>query len=320
MQTYYIISSGTLEKNGDSITLKNSNGETSIPIESAESIVVYSNLTFTKPALTLLAKKNIPVFIYSMYGSYIGSFLPEDFLISGNLIKKQAQICADIEKRLVIARKIIIGEAKNMNIVLKRGGMNTVNLRLKEIEKSSSIPELMGIEGNIKNDYFKMIDEKVPEQFKIIKRSRRPPENKANAIISFLNSLMYSTVSSEIFSTHLNPALSFLHEPFERRTSLSLDVSEIFKPLVCDRVFLKLTRLKMLNDIDFYEESTGGVFLSEVGRKKLVKEFDEKINETVYHPNLKRYVSYKTLIRLELYKLEKEILLEKPYKPYVSRR
>jgi CRISPR-associated protein Cas1 len=320
MQTYYIVSSGTLEKNGDSIILKNSNGETAIPIESVDSIIVYSNLTFTKPALSLLAKRNIPIFIYSMYGTYIGSFFPEDYLISGNLLKKQAMVCSDMDKRISIAKRIVIGAGKNMNIVLMRSKMSSIDLRNKEIDNCHTISELMGIEGNIKNDYFKSMDEKLPEQFKIIKRTRQPPENKANAIISYLNSVMYSIVSSEIFSTHLHPALSFLHEPFERRTSLSLDISELFKPLVCDRVFLKLTRLKMLNETDFIEEKVGGIFLSENGRKKVIKEFDEKLNETIYHSNLKRYVSYKTLIRLELYKLEKEILGESLYKPYISRK
>lgn len=316
MDTYYITSSGRLEKNGDSLKFSNSEGSDIIPLQAVSNLIVIGNVTITKAAVSLISKNNKPLFYMSLYGNYISSLLPEDYLISGTVIRKQVTASVNSETRLNIAKAFVLGAARNMSLVSRRAGMGRLNLRKKNIEDAGNIESLMGIEGNIRNEYFKLMDGVLPESFKIGKRVRRPPNNMSNSLISFLNSILYAQIASQIFSTHLHPAISFLHEPFERRTSLSLDVAEIFKPLICDRVLLKLIRLKVIKEKDF-EES--GVFLTDTGRKKVLKELDDRLNETVYASGLRRYVSYKHLIKLELYKLERHILGDSNYRPYLGR-
>ncbi len=318
MQTYYIISSGTINRDGDTLKFSNSNENRIIPLENIESIVISGNVSITKPAISILSKNNVSVFFMSMYDNYISSLIPEDYLLSGKVIMNQAIKAYNMDERLKIARIFVYGAARNMAIILKRGNMGTIRIPYKEIMESRGINQLMSYEGNFRNNFLNIIDKYLPEHYRIIKRSRRPPRNKMNALISFLNMLLYSIIESQIFLTHLNPSISFLHEPFERRNSLSLDVSEIFKPLICDRLAIKMVKLKIIKDSDFLEEN--GVFLNENGRKKVVKMFDDKLQETVYSSSLKRYVSYKYLIRLELYKIEKYILEGKKYKPYISRK
>jgi CRISPR-associated protein Cas1 len=143
-----------------------------------------------------------------------------------------------------------------------------------------------------------------------------PPANRMNTLISFGNSLMYTTTLSEIYNTQLNPTISFLHEPFERRFSLALDVSEIFKPIIIDRIILKLVNKNMLDDGCFRGE-IGDMLLSEKGKKLFLTEYNEKLSTTIKHRGLEQNVSFKRLIRLELYKLVKHCLDEKEYKPLI---
>lgn len=316
MDTYYITSSGRLEKNGESLKFSNSEGSDTIPLEAVSNLIVIGNVTVTKAAVSLISKKNIPLFYMSIYGNYISSLLPEDFLVSGTVIREQVIASADTNRRMPIARSFVLGAARNMALVARRAGMGKLDIRKKGVEEAQDISSLMGVEGNIRSEYFELMDQVLPDSFKIGKRVRRPPNNRSNSLISFLNSILYVQVASQIFSTHLHPAVSFLHEPFERRTSLSLDVAEIFKPVICDRALLKLVRLKVLKEDDF---ESSGVFLTETGRKKVLKEIDDRLNETVYSASLRRYVSYRHLIKLELYKLEKHILGDRQYRPFIAR-
>ncbi len=98
---------------------------------------------------------------------------------------------------------------------------------LGELEEAKRITEVMNVEARIREAYYLRWDEHLPEGFKIVKRTRRPPGNEMNALISFLNSRLYATIVSELYNTQLVPTVSYLHEPGERRFSLALDPSEI---------------------------------------------------------------------------------------------
>lgn len=316
-EVYYLVKSGTLSKSESSLILKNESEKIAIPLETVEAILMYGNITITTPALKLMSDHNIPAFLYSENGWYIASIYPETYLQSGYFVSKQASFFLDPYKRLELARRIVLGATKNMAKVCLRSKLGKLQYSSTSIKNAKDIRELMGLEGNVHINYLSLMDSKLPAKFRVQNRTRRPPTNFTNSIMSYLYSVLYGITAAEIFSTHLHPALSFLHEPSERRSSLSLDVSEIFRPIFCDRVILKLINLKMINENDFV--SNDGVFLNQFGKRKVLQAFDEKLNETIYSPSLKRKVSNRHLIRLELYKIEKHILNEKEYKPYLSR-
>jgi len=133
-----------------------------------------------------------------------------------------------------------------------------------------------------------------------------------NALISFVNSLVYTEVLKQIYKTQLNPTISFLHEPSYRRFSLSLDIAEIFKPIYGDRIIFDLLNNRILKK-EHFDKDLNYAYLKEEGRKIVVQSFDEKIKTTVHHKTLKKKVSYGGMIRLELYKLVKHFLGEKEY-------
>lgn len=173
----------------------------------------------------------------------------------------------------------------------------------------------MGWEGHIRERYYDSFNVILDHDEEFTKRTKRPPDNMINALISFGNSLLYATTLGEIYHTQLNPTVSYLHEPGNRRFSLSLDISEVFKPVIVDHVIFKLINTKMLGEKDF-EKDVNFCYLSERGRKIFLREYDERLKTTIKHRNLKRNVSYRRMIRLECYKLEKYITGIEEYKAF----
>src|SRR5690606_27659493 len=187
------------------------------------------------------------------------------------------------------------------------------NLRAS-IDNCNAIGLLMGIEGNIRMAYYEAFN-LIINDFAMGDRSKRPPRNEVNALISFGNMMCYTQCLRAIHQTQLNPLISFLHTPGERRFSLSLDLAEIFKPLLVDRVIFKVLNKKMLQ-ISHFEDTLNRVILKENGKKIFVQAFEERLQETINHRALNRSVSYKHLIKLECYKLQKHLLDIEIYKPF----
>lgn len=316
-KNYYLMSDGLLKKRENTVYFVNKDGKKPIPINKIYSIYAYGSLTFSSQAMHLLAKEGVPVHFFNYYGYYDGSFYPKEKLLSGDLIIKQAEHYLDHGKRIFIAKKFVEGAAKNMEKVLKYYNLeNQISSILPDLDGCNMITEAMNVEGRIRADYYQKMNEILPESFNFDKRVKRPPENMINALISFGNSMVYSTVLSEIYNTQLNPTVSYLHEPSERRFSLALDLSEIFKPILVDRLIFYLVNKRMLSEDDF-EKDLNYCLLNDKGRKIFIKEYDERLKKTIKHRELNRKVSYKRLIRLEAYKLIKHILGSKEYKPFV---
>ena len=183
------------------------------------------------------------------------------------------------------------------------------------VDDSLSVDELMGIEATARKAYYRTFNEILPADFQLSRREYNPPPNEINSIISFGNSLVYANCVSAIRATALDPTISYLHEPGERRYSLSLDIADLFKPLLADRVLFRVLNRRQLTADDF-EEELGACLLSERGRKVYTKEFEETLERTIEHPELNRKVSYQHLLRLEAYKLKKDLLAGEQYEPF----
>jgi CRISPR-associated protein Cas1 len=318
-----------LKRKENTVYFVNKDEKRVLPINKIYSIYAYGKLSFSSGVVSYLSKHGVPIHFFNYYGFYEGSMYPRETLISGDLVIQQAAHYLDGGKRMRLAGNFIEGACGNILRNLKyysrskddvQGGLdkyiNTIEAEIACLPDADTIPRMMNVEGRIRNTYYSALDEIFPEEYRIVTRTRRPPGNKMNTLISFGNSLMYTTVLSEIYNTQLNPTISYLHEPFERRFSLALDVSEIFKPIIIDRIILKLVNKNMLDDSCFRGE-IGDMLLSEKGKKIFLKEYNEKLGTTIKHKGLKRNVSYKRLIRLELYKLSKHVLEEENYKPLV---
>ena len=148
------------------------------------------------------------------------------------------------------------------------------------------------------------------------KKKKRPPDNPINAMISFGNSLLYTKTISAIYRTHLDQRISFLHEPSEGRFSLSLDISEVFKPIIVYKTIFDLINNKKIQVSKHFDKKVNYCLLNEEGKKIFVTAFEERIESTFNHAKLKRRVSYRTAIKLDCYKLIKYIIENKEFIPF----
>lgn len=316
---YYITSNGKLRRKENTIYFENQEVKKPIPVEKIYSLYIFGAVTITSQSIRLFSKKGVPIHLYSKNGYYSGSFHPRKSKISGNVLIKQAEHHNNKEKRLKIARKIVKASAKNMNRNLSRYNhqreKEKINKNLKELEECGKNTEIMNVEGRCRKIYYEAFDEILPEEFSFKKRERRPPKNMVNALISFGNSLMYGTCLTEIYKTQLDPSISYLHEPSERRYSLSLDLADIFKPVIVDRTIFYLTNKNRLTEEDFRDD-LNKCLLNEKGKKKFLNRYEKTLERTIKHRELNRKVSYQRLVRLECYKLIKHILDTKEYKPF----
>jgi len=324
----YIFSDGELKRQDNTLKFFCDETQRFIPVEDISDIFVFGEVNINKRLLEMLSQKEIVMHYFNYYGYYMGTFYPREHMNSGYMILKQAENYMDNRKRILIARSIVKGALKNMRQVLKyyasRG--KDLEIEIKKIEEfeaevndCSEISEIMAIEGNARECYYKAFDIIIDNKdFVFEQRSRRPPKNHLNSLISFGNSIMYTLVLSEIYKTHLDPRIGFLHATNFRRFSLNLDIAEIFKPLLIDRLIFYLIDKKMITKSDF-EKGMEGIVIKNNAKKLFVEELDNRLKTTIKHREIGREVSYRRLIRLELYKLEKHLMGEKEYEPYISR-
>lgn len=325
-RNYYIFNAGELRRKDNSLRFEKSDGEgVYLPVEDVDSVFVFGELAVNSSALNFLAQKGIIVHFFNYHGYYTGSFFPRESNVSGLLLLSQARYHMSGKKRLRIAARILEAGAYNILHNLKyyrqRGkeltqAIDLVSGYTARLAEQDSIPALMGVEGNIRQAYYRAFNTIVDQDIDFTKRVRQPPDNMINTLISFSNSLVYTTVLSEIYKTQLNPLISFLHEPGHRRFSLNLDIAEIFKPLLADRMIFSLLNRNQITDASFDRDGEA-LWLKEAAAKLIVQDFDQRLATTVQHKKLNRKVSYRQLIRLDLYKLIKHLLGEEEFSGFV---
>ncbi len=327
-ESIYIFSSGEIKRKQNTIYFENEKGDYKyIPVENTRDIHLFGEVTLNKEILEFFTQNEILIHFYNYYGYYVGSYYPREHYNSGYMILKQAEHYLDSQKRFLLAYKFVLGAILNIKKVLSYYINRGIDLdkyleNIEHLEKSLSgqedIEGLMAIEGNIRDVYYSSFNPIIDsEEFEIDKRTKKPPENRMNALISFGNSLLYTYILSEIYKTHLDPRIGFLHATNFRRFTLNLDIAEIFKPIIVDRVIFYIINKNMISPEDF-EEKLGGIYLKESGRKVFIERLEEKLKTTVNYKKIGKEVSYRRLIRLELYKLEKHLIGDEEYIPLVS--
>jgi len=332
-KTYYLFNPGTLQRKDNTIKFtpieENGNGEERegqpryLPVEDIAEFYAFGSLNANSALFNFLGQHDIAVHFFDYYENYTGSFMPRDSLLSGKMILAQTSVYQNKKKRLELARKFVEGAAFNMMKNLKYyntrgkdldGVIGKIEQYTLALPNANAVDEVMGLEGNIRQIYYDGFELMIND-FSMEGRSKQPPTNEVNALISFGNMMCYSQCLRAIHQTQLNPTISYLHTPGDRRYSLSLDISEIFKPILVDRVIFKLLNKKELQEKHF-ETKINKCLLNPAGKKIFVQAFEERLNETIQHRSLKRKVSYRHLIKLECYKLSKHLLGMEEYKPF----
>lgn len=332
-KTYYLFNPGQLERKDNTLkftpVVEDGNGEESagqpryLPIEDINEFYVFGSLRASSSLFNFLGQKDVAVHFFDYYENYTGSFMPKDSLLSGRMLLAQTSAYQNKKKRLLIARKFIEAAAynmiKNLQYYNRRGKdmedlIDIIKGFAAKLSDTTSVQELMGTEGMIRQTYYDAFN-LILNDFEMGNRTKQPPQNEVNALISFGNMMCYTLCLRAIHQTQLNPTVSFLHTPGERRYSLALDIAEVFKPVIIDRVIFKVLNKKEIQEKHF-DKKLNKCLLNQSGKKIFVKAIEDKLLETIKHRTLNRNVSYRHLIKLECYKLAKHLLDIEEYKPF----
>jgi CRISPR-associated protein Cas1 len=322
---YHIFSDGRVERHNDTVRLVTEDGEKKyLPIENAEALFLHGQIEFNTRLISFLDDHGVAMHVFGWNDYYSGSIMPERGQTSDQTDVKQVRAYDNYDHRLRIATVFVAGSIHNMRANVAYydnrdydfgGALDALDRRRDEISTVESVDEAMGVEASARRAYYATFDEILPDGFVFNGRQYNPPDNKVNSLISFGNSLVYASIVSAIRATALDPTISYLHEPGERRYSLALDIADLFKPLLTDRVLFRLVNRGQLRE-DEFESELNSCLLTESGREMDSKEFEKTLEQTIEHPNLNRKVSYQYLLRLEAYKLKKHLLTGEAYDPF----
>ena len=325
-KSIYLFSDGVLKRKDHTLLFIQDGQKRALPIQAIEEIMVFGEIDLNKRVLELLTKHKIPLHFFNYYEYYVGSYYPRTYLNSGYMTIQQVRCYLEPKERLYLARSFVKGAIKNIqkNLAYYKKKIDDleplkeeIDSYYQKIDSISTIEELMGIEAQARKSYYDAFGYiLLQEGFVFGKRTKRPPKNPLNALISFGNSLLYMSVLTQIYHTHLDPRIGYLHESNQRSFSLNLDIAEVFKPILVDRVIFSLINRKQIS-LKHFDKDVGYTYLNEQGRKIFVQAYEEKLQTTIKRPVIGK-VSYKRLLRLECYKLYKHFMLEDLYKPFVS--
>ena len=282
--TRYIFSMGELKRKDNSIAFRNNGKNFYIPIIDTKELYCMNEVSFNTKFLDFISKAGVVLHIFNYYGQYSGTFYPKKQLVSGDLTIKQSLYY--LNNRIYIAKQIVKGIAKNIYEVLyhyyrhnKDGLKETLNY-LKNVDKllnkELNINQILFIEGQIWQRFYNSFKLFLPDDFIMNKRVKRPPDNPINALISFGNTLLYTKTITAIYQTHLNQTISFLHTPQEARFSLSLDLSEVFKPVVVFKTIFDLVNRKKIQ-IKHFDKKLNYAILNEEGKKIFIEAFENRL-------------------------------------------
>ena len=306
METLFVSREARLRQRENTLTITLDGKTRVFPIERIQHVVLLAESDLNSRLLILCGKHGVRLSVFDYYGYYKGSFEPFYQNPSGRIKLIQARTLLDDSERQALAQEIVRAASHNMranllyyryrgNMALEPALQEMAHLQDK-INRTSDVPALMGIEGNLHQVYYaawKHIDPTLD----FGPRVRRPPNNPINCLLSFLNQLTYTVVRHELFKTHLEETFSLLHSPGSGRSSLSLDLAEPFKPVLADSLIFRIVGRKMLDE-NWFEQHEGACLLTETGRRHVAEQFSTRLEEQYQGRSFREWI-YREALAIE---------------------
>lgn len=317
-RTYWLTTPCRIRRQDQSLVIDRESGDkVHIPVTDVRDIVACAPVDVNSAVVSLLNRHRISLHFLSYYGDYAGSLLTTENGVSGETVLAQVRVASDEAASLKIAGDLVTATGFNVRRVVDRELLTAPYTTLREsVRDAGSSAELMGAEGTFRRSAWELIDTKLPDWLQLGGRSRRPPRNSGNAFVSYVNGIVYARVLTAIRLTPLHTGIAFLHSTMERqRHSLVLDLAEVFKPLLAERLLLRLAARGQLRQHHF-DSDVNQVMLSDAGRKLVVQAVRDELATTVQHRSLGRRVAYEELLYLEALRLTRRCLEGVPYKPF----
>lgn len=301
LNTLYVTTPGAyLAKDGQTVAVRvEQETRLRIPVHNLESIVCFGPVSMSPFLMALCAKSHVGVSFLTQNGRFLARVIGA---VSGNVLVRREQYrrADDLRACAAIARAIVAAKIANCRVCLMRAARDrpdgssrigdaakTLALRLAALQSDVALDEVRGIEGLAAREYFSVFDSLITQQrdcFRFRGRSRRPPLDPMNALLSFLYTLLLHDVRSALESVGLDPAVGFLHRDRPGRPGLALDLMEELRPFVADRLAISLINLRQLDRRRFRTAESGAVLLDEKGRKEVLIAYQKRKQEEILHP------------------------------------
>lgn len=263
--------------------------------------------------------------MYNNHGNLLGYFVPECYIKDAKTMLAQCKQYMDDKQRLQIAKKMEMVAIHNIRANVryynkhKKGELSdlvdTLTLGLKELNESKSIEQLLLVEARCRQEYYHGFNRIISNPlFEFSIRTKRPPKDRINALISFGNTLLYNRIQQIIWRTSLDSQIGIFHAANKRHYSLNLDFADLFKPITVDRVIFTLINRGQLKEESFQYREDGAVYLNEEGKRLFIASFIEKMEDTFMYENKK--MSYQQLMEKEVNDYLQYVLYGTEYKPY----
>jgi len=299
-----------LSLEGETIVIKKEEStSTRIPLLNLENIVCFNYMGISPALMGACSDQGIGVCFLSPNGHFLGRVSGK---VKGNVLlrKKQYFTSENQTEAVAIASSFLIGKIINSRKVIDRfirdhgllidteilnKASNALKDILKDIKKCSTISDLMGFEGSAAKIYFGIFNQLILQQkedFSFTERSRRPPLDKLNAMLSFLYTLLTFEVSSALETVGLDPYVGFLHQDRPGRPSLALDLMEELRPVFADRLALSLINRRQIIGKGFTVKENGSVIMDDDTRKIVITAWQERKKEEIIHPFLKERIPF----------------------------
>ena len=279
----------------------------SVPKETLESVMILGNATVTLPVQKFCLEKGINVTFLSTKGKYFGR-LTSTSHFNAERLKKQVYLSDNEAVCLEFAKKIQKAKVHNQRIVLKRYEKNSdkdikeelyrISIYENEISKCETVDEVMGYEGIAAAEYFKALSKLINPDFSFNGRSRQPPLDAFNYMLSFAYTIVFYEIYAELESRDLSPYIGFMHKIKRNHPALASDLLEEWRAVLVDSTILSLIQGNEVNIEEFTtDEETGGVFLSDNTIKICVKKLENKMRQEInYLEYLDSPVSFRRAI------------------------
>jgi CRISPR-associated protein Cas1 len=302
LNTLYVTTQGSyLAREAEAVVIKQ-DGEARLrlPIHTLGGVVCFGQVSCSPPLLGLCAERDVAVSFLTEHGKFLARVVGSTH---GNVLLRRAQyrIADNEEPRGSIARAMVIGKVSNCRVVLLRAarerppGPEATDLEaaarrlamiLSRLASPRPLDEVRGIEGEAAQVYFSSFDHLITvakEEFFFRGRSRRPPVDNVNALLSFLYTLLVHDCVGALETVGLDPAVGYLHADRPGRPGLALDLMEEFRPFLADRLVVSLINRRQVNASGFYKTESGAVMMNDASRKEVLVSWQKRKQEEIQH-------------------------------------
>ncbi|MDX2098062.1 MAG: CRISPR-associated endonuclease Cas1 [Leptolyngbyaceae cyanobacterium bins.59] len=302
-----------------------------IPIREVDRILVFGNIQLTNTVISTCLECQIPVIFLTQLGEYKGhlwSAEATDLLVETAQFQRHQENCF----KQATAREIVQGKLWNSRQLLLRLNRKrqlpevdeTIAQLMQDAETVGLVPDttsldtLRGHEGAGAARYFAALNRLITNPaFTLQERAFHPPTDPMNSLLSFAYTLLFNNVFSLLLAEGLNPYLGNLHGAERPKAYLAFDLMEEFRSPIADTLVMKLVNQKIISPTDFtYPNREGGVYLEDPARRVFLKQFDDRLNEKISHPDVKESISYRRVIQLQVQRYKKAVLGNQPYQPF----